>query len=83
LALVAICRRYKHQRVLSPANFIERLGAKCPAIGLREHRHCNSCRGRLANPHDPARSRSSHEGARDEVGIEEAAVHIMNTEEHS
>jgi hypothetical protein len=26
MALVAICRRCKHQRVLYPANFIERFG---------------------------------------------------------
>jgi hypothetical protein len=32
MALVAICRRCKHQCVLYPANFIERFGADCPAI---------------------------------------------------
>src|SRR5215831_7008501 len=36
MALVAICRRCKHQRVLYPANSIERFGEDCPAIELRE-----------------------------------------------
>ena len=49
MALVAICRRCRHQRVLYPANFIERFGAGCPAIALREHFRCSSCRGRMAN----------------------------------
>ena len=66
-----------------PCQLHRTLGAECPAIGLREHLRCSSCRDRMANPHNPARSRSSHEGARDAVGIEEAAVHIMNAEEHS
>jgi hypothetical protein len=32
MALVAICRRCKHQRVLYPANFIERFGAAAPLL---------------------------------------------------
>ena len=55
MALVAICRRCKHQRVLYPANLIERFGADCPAIELREHLRCSSCRGRMANLHESAR----------------------------
>jgi len=55
MALVAICRRCKHQRVLYPANFVERFGADCPAIMLREHLRCSSCRGRMANLHESAR----------------------------
>ena len=55
MALVAICRRCKHQRVLYPANFIERFSADCPAIELREHLRCSSCHGRMANLHESAR----------------------------
>jgi hypothetical protein len=55
MALVAICRRCKHQRVLYLANFIERFGENCPAIELRGHLRCSSCRGRMANLHESAR----------------------------
>jgi hypothetical protein len=55
MALVAICRRCKHERVLYPANFIERFGDDCPAIALREHLRCSSCRGGMANLHESAR----------------------------
>ena len=55
MALVATCHRCKHQRVLYPANLIERFGAGCPAIELREHLRCSSCRGRMANLHESAR----------------------------
>jgi hypothetical protein len=33
----------------APANFIERFGAECPAIELREHLCCSGCRGCMAN----------------------------------
>jgi hypothetical protein len=55
MALVAICRRCKHQRVLYPADFIERFGADCRAIELSEHLRCSSCHGRMANLHGSAR----------------------------
>jgi hypothetical protein len=55
MALVAICRRCKHRRVLYPANYVERFGEDCPAITLREHLCCSSCRGRMANLHESAR----------------------------
>ena len=51
---VAICRRCKHQRVLYPAQFIERFGEDWPAIELRERLRCSSCSGRMANLHDTA-----------------------------
>ena len=35
MALVAVCRRCKHRRVLYPANFIPRFGKDYPAIELR------------------------------------------------
>ena len=55
MALVAICRRCKHQRVLYPANYIERFGLDSPAILLREHLRCSECRGKMANLHESAR----------------------------
>jgi hypothetical protein len=56
MALVAICRRCKHQRVLYPANYIQRFGEDCLAIALREHLRCSSsCCGRLANLHESGR----------------------------
>jgi hypothetical protein len=36
MALVAVCRRCKHRRLLYPANLIPRFGETCPAINLRE-----------------------------------------------
>jgi hypothetical protein len=44
MALVAICRRCKHQRVLYPADYTARFGEDCPAILLREHLRCSECR---------------------------------------
>jgi len=55
MALVAICRRCKHQRVLFPASYIERFGEDFPAIGLRERLRCRSCHGRMANLHESSR----------------------------
>jgi hypothetical protein len=55
MALVAICRRCKHQRVLFPANYIERLGDNYPAIELRERLRCSCCHGRMANLHESSR----------------------------
>ena len=55
MALVAICRRCKHQRVLYPANYVQRFGADCPAILLREHLRCSDCHGKMANLQESAR----------------------------
>ncbi len=55
MALVAVCRRCKHRRVLYPANFIARYGEDFPAIELRHHLRCSSCRGRMANLHESSR----------------------------
>jgi len=55
MALVANCRRCKHQRVLYPANYVERFGADCPAILIREHLRCAECHGKMANLHESAR----------------------------
>jgi hypothetical protein len=55
MALVAICRRCKHRRVLYPANFIPRYGEDFPAIELRKQLRCTGCRGRTANLHESSR----------------------------
>lgn len=55
MALVAICRRCKHRRVLFPANYIARFGEAYPAIELRKQLRCTSCRGRMANLHESSR----------------------------
>ena len=55
MALVAVCRRCKHRRVLYPANLIARYGEHFPAIELRSRLRCNACRGRMANLHESAR----------------------------
>jgi DNA-directed RNA polymerase subunit RPC12/RpoP len=55
LALVAICRRCKHRRLLFPANHIARFGDNFPAIDLRERLRCTNCRYRSANLHEASR----------------------------
>jgi hypothetical protein len=40
-ALVAICGRCKHRRVLYPANYIARFREDCPDIVLRERLRCS------------------------------------------
>jgi hypothetical protein len=55
MALVAVCRRCKHRRVLYFANYIQRFGEDYPAIELRHRLRCSSCRGQIANLHESAR----------------------------
>jgi len=55
MALVVVCRRCKHRRVLYPANLIARFGENCPGIELRTRLRCSSCRGRMANLHESSR----------------------------
>jgi hypothetical protein len=55
MALVAVCRRCKHRRVLYPANLIPIDGENFPAIELRERMRCTTCRGRMANLHESSR----------------------------
>ena len=55
MALVAVCRRCKHRRVLFPANLIQRFGANFPSIEVRDHLRCTACRYRSANLHESAR----------------------------
>jgi hypothetical protein len=55
IALVAVCRRCKHRRVLFPTNYISRFGEDFPAIELRKLLRCSSCRDRMANLHESSR----------------------------
>jgi hypothetical protein len=55
MALVAVCRRCKHRRVLFPASLIHRFGEDLPAIELRDRLRCSECRGRMANLHESSR----------------------------
>jgi len=55
MALVVVCRRCKHRRVIYPANLIARFAEDCPAIELRHRLRCSSCRGRMANLHESSR----------------------------
>ena len=55
MALVAVCRRCKHRRVLYPANLMARFGEHFPAIELRSRLRCSSCQGRMANLHESTR----------------------------
>lgn len=55
IALVAVCRRCKHRRVLYPANLISRFGANFLAIELRNHLRCSACKYRAANLHESSR----------------------------
>jgi hypothetical protein len=55
MALVAVCRRCKHRRVIYPANLIPEFGEDFPAIELRERLRCSGCKGRVANLHESSR----------------------------
>ena len=55
MALVAVCPRCKHRRVLYPAVLIEQFGEACPAISLRPRLRCSGCRRRSPNLHESAR----------------------------
>jgi hypothetical protein len=55
MALVAVCRRCRHRRVLFTANLIARYGETFPAIQLRERLRCSNCRGCVATLHESSR----------------------------
>jgi hypothetical protein len=55
MALVAICNRCKHRRVLYMPRLIERFGENYPAIELRRWLRCTHCRCRAPNLHESAR----------------------------
>jgi hypothetical protein len=50
MALVAVCRRCKHRRVLYRGNLIPQFGEDFPAIELRQRLRCSGCRGRVVKP---------------------------------
>ncbi len=60
MALVAVCRRCKHRRLLYPANFVPQFGEHFPAIELRQRLRCSGCKGRVANLHESSVSAFSH-----------------------
>jgi DNA-directed RNA polymerase subunit RPC12/RpoP len=55
IALVAVCRRCKHRRVLYPARLVARCAENFPAIELRERLRCTACRYGSANLHESSR----------------------------
>lgn len=55
LALVAVCRRCKHQHMLSLASLIERFGEDTPAIDIRPLLRCRVCGYSGAYLHEAAR----------------------------
>jgi hypothetical protein len=55
MALVVVCRRCKHRRILYPANLVERYGQQFRAIDLQPRLRCSSCRGCVANIHESSR----------------------------
>jgi hypothetical protein len=55
MALVAVCRRCKHRRVLYTASLIAHYGENFPANQLRERLRCSNCRGRVVNLHESSR----------------------------
>ena len=55
MALVAVCRRCQHRKVLYLPRLIERFGENMPSIGIRKHLRCSNCRYTRANLHESAR----------------------------
>jgi hypothetical protein len=55
-ALVAICRRCKHRRLLFPASLAAQLGNEFRVVDLRKRLRCGGCRGYgTANLHESSR----------------------------
>jgi hypothetical protein len=55
-ALIAICRRCKHRRLLFPSALAAQLGATFKVIDLRKRLRCGACRGYdTANVHEASR----------------------------
>jgi DNA-directed RNA polymerase subunit RPC12/RpoP len=54
-ALVAICRRCKHRRLLFPANLANRLGENFKVIELGKLLRCQKCRHGVAILHESTR----------------------------
>jgi hypothetical protein len=55
-ALVAICRRCKHRRLLFPAALAAQLGESSKVLDLRKRLRCGGCRGYgTANLHESTR----------------------------
>ena len=55
MALVDVCPRCKHRRLLHPARLIDELGENYPAINLRPRLRCTRCHHRSPNLHEASR----------------------------
>ncbi len=55
LALVAVCRRCKHQHMLHLPLLIERFGDNAHAIDIQPRLRCGACGYRGANLHEASR----------------------------
>ena len=55
MALVAVCRRCQHRKVLYMPRLIERFGENMPAIDVRQHLRLSNCLYTSANLHEGAR----------------------------
>ena len=55
MALVAVCRRCKHRRLIYPRSLIERFDENTPALDIRPLLRCSACRYRSANLHETGR----------------------------
>jgi hypothetical protein len=54
-ALVAVCKRCKHRRLLLPSRLAATLGRHFLAIDLRPRLKCTQCRLRAPNLHEATR----------------------------
>jgi hypothetical protein len=55
-ALIAICRRCKHRRLLFPAALAQELGETFKVVDVRKRLRCGGCRGYgTANLHESSR----------------------------
>lgn len=54
-ALLVVCRRCKHRRLLYPARLSEQLGPDFQVIDLRQRLRCSQCRALAANIHETTR----------------------------
>jgi hypothetical protein len=55
-ALIAICRRCKHRRLLFPAKLAGELGEGTKVVDVQKRLRCGNCRGHgMANLHESSR----------------------------
>jgi hypothetical protein len=55
-ALIAICRRCKHRRLLLPTKLAMELGSETKVVDVQKRLRCGNCRGYgIANLHESSR----------------------------